>query len=195
MIKALLLIFEPGGSWDRVVLAKRSFIFVLMLYLLPMVVLSTAVELSGLLHWGKHHEFMRERAHISRETAIYYGIAQFGVSLLAVFLGAKVVKGSGETFHSRHNYAQCFTLVAYALSPLFLVRMLDALPAMNPWVTFSIGIILSVGVLYSGLPRVLLPDPPHAFGLYLTSAILLTIIMGLGRFLTWLVLQGKLSGH
>jgi len=78
---------------------------------------------------------------------------------------------------------------------LFLVRLLDAFPFMNPWATFAIGIILSAAVLYSGIPRMLEPDPPHAFGLYITSAMLLIIIGGLGRFLTILVLDGKLNLH
>jgi hypothetical protein len=35
------------------------------------------------------------------------------------------------------------------------------------------------------------PDPSHAFGLYLVSAILLVIITGLGRFLTAWYLRGE----
>jgi hypothetical protein len=37
----------------------------------------------------------------------------------------------------------------------------------------------------------MLPDPPHAFGLYLSSAIFLTISTGLVRFLTWWYLLGR----
>ena len=195
MIKALLLIFEPGATWDRIVLAKRAFISVLLLYLLPMVVLSIGGELWGLLQWGRRQEFTHELKHVPRDILICYGAAQFVLSLVLVFLGTLVMKASGETFHGRHRYSQCFTLVAYALSPLFLVRLLDGIPAINPWVTFGVGITLSIGVLYSGIPRVMQPDPPHAFGLYLTGAILLVIMAGLARLLTWLVLEGKLKLH
>jgi uncharacterized membrane protein YecN with MAPEG domain len=195
MIKALLLIFMPGATWDRIVLAKRSLGFVLMLYLLPLVVLSIGGELFGLLHWGKRHEFVHDTMRISRNLAVDYGAAQFIMSLGVVFLAARVIKSAGATFHGRHTFAQCFTLVAYTLSPLFLVRLLDAFPAVSPWATFAVGIILSVAALYSGVPRVLQPDPPHAFGLYLTSAIMLVTMGGLGRLLTLLVLQGKLNLH
>ncbi len=192
MIKALLLIFDPGATWNRIVLAKKTFKTVLVLYLLPMVVLSIGAELCGLLQWGRRQEITHTLQPITRHMAINYGTAQFVLSLALVFLGTMVIKASGETFHSRHNFSQCFTLVAYGVSPLFLVRMLDAFPVVSPWVTFGIGITLSIGVLYSGIPRVMEPDPPHAFGLYLTSAMLLVIIAGLARLLTWLVLEGRL---
>jgi hypothetical protein len=49
-----------------------------------------------------------------------------------------------------------------------------------------------VGILYQGVPRVMLPDPPHAFGLYLVSAILLVLTTGLARLITAWYLQGKI---
>jgi hypothetical protein len=193
MIKALLLIFEPGMTWDKIVLARRNFQSVLFLYLVPMVALSIGVELYGLANWGKRSDqLLGEVAPISHQMAIYYGLAQFLMSFAVVFIGAKLVKSLAETFHSRHTFPQCFTLVAYTLSPLFLVRLFDAFPKMNPWVTFGIGIILSLTVLYQGVPRILQPDPPHTFGLYLMSALILAIVSGLGRFLTFLMLQGKI---
>ena len=43
-----------------------------------------------------------------------------------------MVKSIGETFHGRHTYTQAFTTVAYSLSPLFLLRLLDAFPGVSP---------------------------------------------------------------
>jgi len=113
------------------------------------------------------------------------------LALVVVFLGAKLIKSIGETFHTRHSYTKAFTVVAYGLSPLFMVRLFDAFPKVSPWVTWTLGILLSLAVLYQGVPRVMQPDPPHAFGLFLVSAILLVIITGLARFLTAWYLQGE----
>ena len=65
------------------------------------------------------------------------------------------------------------------------------LPGISPWVAWAIGICLSVAVLYQGVPRIMEPDPPHAFGLFLMSALLLVLITGLVRFATAAYLQGK----
>ena len=118
---------------------------------------------------------------------------QFLLSLVVVFVGANMIKSIGETFHGRHSYNQAFTTVAYGLSPLFLCRLLDAFTGISPWVSWSIGIILSISVLYHGVPRMMEPDPAHAFGLFFMSALLLALVTGLARFVTASFLQGKFS--
>jgi hypothetical protein len=112
--------------------------------------------------------------------------------MLAVILaGAHLIKMLGDTFRGRNTYAQAFTVAVYGLSPLFLLRLLDAFPSVNPWLTWGIGIMLTFKVLYHGVPVVMLPDPPHAFGLYFMSSLLLLLVTGLERFVTaW-----YLSGH
>src|SRR5260221_152817 len=92
----------------------------------------------------------------------------------------------------RHTFAQSFQVVASSFGPFFLLRLADAFPVINPWLSFAVGIILSQRALYAGIPRVVDPDPPNAFGLYLTSGLLLTMLAGLARFFTLLVLHGKI---
>ncbi|MEI9959988.1 MAG: hypothetical protein WDM76_02310 [Limisphaerales bacterium] len=57
-------------------------------------------------------------------------------------------------------------------------------------VAWGIGIVLSVVILYHGVPLVMMPDPPHAFGLYLMSSLLLIMVTGLERFVTMWCLGG-----
>ena len=76
--------------------------------------------------------------------AVVFEICQFLLSLAVVFIATSVVKSLGETFHGRHTYTQSFTAVAYALSPLFTLRLLDAFSAVPPWLTWAIGIVLSL---------------------------------------------------
>jgi hypothetical protein len=190
MIKALLLIFEPMQAWERVVRAQRSLAFVLFLYLMPMVSITAAAEGYGLVHWGRWQKQVDYKKQFPVGEVVVYEVAHVLVTLALVCIGAKIVKSLGDTFHGRHTYTQAFTVVAYGLSPLFLLRLLDTFPAFSPWTTWSIGIALSVSVLYQGVPRVMMPDPPHAFGLYLMSALLLMIITGLWRFVTAWYLQG-----
>jgi hypothetical protein len=102
-----------------------------------------------------------------------------------------MIKSIGETFHGRHTYPQAFTAVAYGLSPLFLFHLLDAFPKVYPWVGWSIGILLSIAALYYGVPRMMEPDPPHAFGLFFMSSLLLVLVSGLVRFVMAEYLLGK----
>ncbi len=190
MIKALLLIFEPFATWDRIWRARRGVSFVLFLYLLPTVLLISAAEGYGLHHWGRARELGPRRLYNSGEVIIFEA-AQSILFVAVVFIGARLIKSVGETFHGRHTFTQTFVLVAYGLSPLFLLHMLNAVKDISPWMTWAIGIILSMAVLYQGVPRMMEPDPPHAFGLYLMSSLLLLFITGLARFVTAWYLQGK----
>lgn len=193
MIKALLLIFDPMATWDRIVLARRSLGFVLVAHLLPLLLLASAAEGYGLVHWGKWQgEIGRIKNFPTREVVVVEA-GQLLLALVVVFVGANMIKSIGETFHGRHTYAQAFTTVAYGLSPFFLLRLLDAFPGISPWVSWSIGIILSIAVLYHGVPRMMVPDPPHAFGLFFMSALLLALVSGLARLVTASFLQGKFA--
>src|SRR5881296_2733541 len=190
MIKALLLVFEPFATWERIWRARRGVAFVLFLYLLPTLVLISAAEGYGLHHWGWARELGPRRSY-TRGEVIIFEVAQFLLFVGIVLIGARLIKSVGETFHGRHTFTQCFTLVAYGLSPLFLLHLLNAVKDISPWITWAIGIILSIAVLYQGVPRMMEPDPPHAFGLYLMSSLLLLFVTGLARFLTAWYLQGK----
>lgn len=190
MIKALFLIFNPAGSWARVVQAKRNLGTVLIGFLLPLVVLSIAGELVCMKYLAKAPvEGMAPR--ISTSLLINYVVAQFVLGLAAVFLSAKLIKSLAETFHTRNSYTQCFTIIAYSVSPLFLLHILDGVPGVPPWLGFVIGILLSLSVLYNGIPTALTPDPPHAFGLFLTGGLLLTMVCGVARLIAFFVLQKK----
>ena len=83
-----------------------------------------------------------------------YEVAQAILSLAIVFIAAKVLKSLGETFHGRHTFTQAFTTIAYGLSPLFVLRLLDMFPSINPWTTWTVGIVLCMAVFYQGVPRI-----------------------------------------
>ena len=74
---------------------------------------------------------------------------------------------------------------------MFLFRRLDPFAGMNPFIPWAIGIMLSIRVLYDGLPRLLVPDPTHAFGLFLSCSFVLVLATGLVRVVTGLYLQGN----
>ena len=190
MIKALLLIFEPAATWEHIQAARRSLSFILCVHLLPLLIITAFVEGYRLTHAPRAGQ-IKELQALSTGQAAVYETAQFVLLLGVVFIGAKLLKSLGETFHGRHSFTQSFATVAYGLSPLFLFRLLDGLKDVPAWASWGIGIVLSIAVLYHGVWRMMEPDPPHAFGLYLMSSLLLLFITGLARFVTAWYLQGK----
>ena len=196
MLKALLLIFEPAATWEKILRARRGIVFILALHLLPLLLITSVCEGYGLVHWGKprgQEQVVAKVEVFPRGEVVIFEAAQLLLTLLMVFGCAKMLKSIDETFHGRHNYTQAFATLAYGLSPFFLLRLFDALPAVPAWVTWSIGIILSIQVLYHGLPRMMEPDPTHGFGLFLMSGVLLLVSTAIVRFITWWYLIGRLG--
>src|SRR5437879_672965 len=126
MIKALLLVFEPSATWERIWRARRGLGFIFFVHLLPLLVLVSVAEGYGLYHWGKLREF-GPRRYYSKGEAIVFEAAQALLYVAVVFIGAKLIKSIGETFHGRHTFTQAFAAVAYGLSPFLTLHLLDAL--------------------------------------------------------------------
>ena len=146
MIKVFFLIFEPSVAWEKIALAQRSIVFILMTNLLPLLLLVTAVEGWGLQHWGKFQsEYGKIREFTPREI-LGFELIQFVMFLMVVFISALLILRVSQTFHQREKYRQAFAVTVYGLSPLLLVHVLDAAPTMNPWVTWGLGVGLSIWI-------------------------------------------------
>jgi hypothetical protein len=194
MIKALMLVLDPGASWDSIVLKKRSWLAILVGYLLPLWLIAAVAEFYGLVHWGKPRGFVSELKTLSNSEALIFEIIQLVLLMVLVFVSANLIKSLGQTFHGRNTFNQTFTVVAYGLGPVFTLHIFDAFSGAAGWIywaTWGAGILLTFAILYLGIPKVMLPDPPHAFGLYMTSCVFLLMVSGLIRFLTFQFLQGK----
>ncbi len=193
MIKVFFLIFEPGVAWERIAQARRSIAFIFAVHLLPMIILATAVEGWGLSRWGKWQPQFQKFKEFTLGNIITFEVIQAVLFLAMVLVSAMVLRIISQTFEIRRTYRQSFTTMAYGFSPLFLMRLLDAAPMMSPWVPWALGLMLMIWILYQGIPRVMQPDPTHAFGLYLSTIIVVILTSGVARTLTALYLLGTVD--
>lgn len=193
MIKTFSLIFNPADAWDGIIRARRSLLFILVVYLLPLLIVTSLASAYGLVHWGKLQGAAALPITFSVHQALMFEGVYIGLMLVIVFVAAQLVKAMGDTFHGRNTYGQTFTLVAYGLSPVFLFHLFDAFTPVSPWATWGVGILFSWGILYHGVPKVMEPDPPHAFGLYLVTSFVLLLATGLTRLITAFYVQGRLG--
>lgn len=191
MLNALLLIFTPASSWERIADAKRSIFYILVTYLLPLMLLTSFGEGYGLVHSGK---WQGESPHLRKlliGEAIVFEAGQFLATLLIIALNAALAKSVGSTFHGRHTFTQGFTAVSYGLAPLLLCRLLNAFSDVNPWLSWAVGILLSIALLYHGVPLAMDPDPAHAFGLYMITSLMLFMTTGMLEVITAFYLHGN----
>ena len=193
MITALLLIFDPSNTWEKIGQTLRhSVARVFLSYLLPLVIISNAVEAFGMLTLGVEEGGLITRTiKPSQQLLARYEAARVLLDLVIIFGGAWMVQKMGEGFHRKHTYAEAFATLGYSLGPLYVLRLLDAIPAVNTWIPYGIGILLAVAALYRGIPRVMKPDPSNALGLYLMASLTVIVLTGMANFLAMWVLEEK----
>jgi hypothetical protein len=193
MLNGLMLVFEPIATWDRVSRARPGVVYVLATTVLPLLLLTGAAEAYGLMNWGKLLGEVPRIKIFTPAEAVGFEVIQFGLYVVVLLLSVKAINAIGATFHARHTYTQTFATVSYSLTPFFVLRFLDCLPAISGWVSWGIGMALTIAVLYHGVPRMMDPDPSHAFGLYFMSCLILVVSTGAVRLLTLWYLEGKLG--
>lgn len=191
MVNALLLIFAPVNAWDRISRAQKGFVYVLLGCVLPLLLVSSVLEAYGLVHWGRWQGVVPHPRKFPINEAVVFEAGQLLVSLFLVLLNAALLKSAGATFHGRDTYTRSFTTIAYGMSPIFLFRLLNASPDIPCWVGWCVGVILSLAILYHGVPRVMQPDPAHAFGLYVVTGLFVFMSTGLLELAAGTYLQGN----
>ena len=196
MFRAIALLLNPAGTWERIALAQRGVYFILFVHLAPLLALTLGVEAYGLVRLGESRRMLSEAPATLRavapDVAVRYAAAAAVLYTAAILLSARVAQTLGNSFQSTHNYRQALATVAYGLSPYFLCRMLDGLPGVNTWFAFGLGVLLTIPAFYHGVPQVMKPDPARAFGLFLSIQVFCGMGMGIVHFLAVSVLHEEL---
>ena len=194
MFKVFFLIFEADVAWEKIAQAGRGFVFILATYLLPFIALVTVAEGWGLMHWGRWQPKLGKiRIFNDLQTVVHFEILHALLLLAVVFISALLLHVASEKFHKRRTYLQSFTLIAYGFSPVLLLQFLNLYPTVNPAVSWGIGIVLAIWVLYQGIPRLLQVLPVHAFGNYLCTVLVVLLLSGLVQTFTAMYLLGYIN--
>jgi len=193
MIKVFFLIFEPGVAWEKIAQARRGIAFISIVHVLPFLLAAAALEAWSLSAHGKWQPRFNRYYNFSRPEIINFEVIQFILLFAVVVVSAFLIYRIAHTFHERLTFRQAFTVTAYGFSPLYLTHFMDAGPMMHPAVPWVIGITLVMWILYQGIPRVMQPDPTHAFGVYLSAMIVVILISGLERVITGMYLLGYMD--
>lgn len=192
MIRALRLIFSPFHAWTKVAAEQRSVGFILCLFLLPLLVICVGFESFALTRWGERGGELGHLVKISQPVALRYAATHISLFLACAFFGGFSLLAVAQSFNLASTFRQAFTVIAYALSPIVLARLPDAVPALNTWVCWGIGGLLSLSVLYHGVALTLKPDQTKGFGLYMLSVMIVIVSTGVSHFIAVAVLQQRI---
>ena len=190
MLRALNLSLSPEKTWQETAINPPHVATVLLLSILPLIIATLAVEAFALLRFGE--DFGEIRRAVSQERVLKYAIFYGVASLVVIFIGAALLRNVGSSFDLKSSYAACFVLFGFAYTPIFFGRLLDAVPVVNTWICWAIGVGISLRILYHGVAWWLKPEQTKGFGLFIMCFIYVMVLSGLVHFASVQVLQGKL---
>jgi len=193
MIRALLLIFNGSRTWETIKNDQHGVGRISVSFLFPLLILTSLGEALGLLRLGLERGELTLRV-VKPDPGLVtrYELLQVTGTLLIVYLGAVALQRIGASFHRRHSYKECFTTLAYSISPLLLLRLLDGVPSVPTWLCYGVGAFLMLSLFYRSIPFIMRPDPSNALGLFVFCSFLLLMATGLAHYLATLVLEEKL---
>lgn len=190
MLKAIQIIFNPAGTWEKISGVQRGYFWIFFFYLLPMAMITTGAEAYSLARWGQHGGEFGRTYMVSRHTALTYGGTQAVLLMSSVVLAAALLHLIAKNFDQRSTFLQSFTVMAYAFGPIFMVRILDGIPALNTWLALAIGVLVSSSILYHGVGLLLKPDQTKGFGLYVAGILATILTASMSHAVACAVLRG-----
>jgi hypothetical protein len=191
MITALQLIFSPFETWEKIATSERGFLWILAVYLLPLLAVALGIEGYLLTRWGEKRGELGYVIQLPVAHVISYSAAYCVILLAAIFVSAKFLSMTCEGFTVRATFYQCFVVIAYGFGPIIWARAIDGFPHINTWVCWAIGTAAAVSVLYHGVGMVMKPEQTKGFGLYLMSILIVVVVSGLAHFAALSILRGK----
>ena len=191
LIKDVFLVFRPAATWDRIASEPPKVWFVLLFYLLPVMALAALLEGSALVLTGRREVMEGMNNRFTPAKVLVFEVAQWLLMFLFMLISAVIIRNLANTHHQRNRLVQSLVLVFQAMGPMLLVQLFNGFPGMYLWLTWLVGLALTINGLYHGLPRMLIVDPPTAMGLFFSCAIVMGMLLFIGRFLTYWYLIGK----
>lgn len=186
------MLFTPAKAWEQLAARERHWAGTFFSMLLPLLVVTGAIEGWALINLEQPHEAASVGVRIPAGRVQKYLILYAAFSLAIVFLGAYFLNAVAQSFNVRTNYSQAFLVVAYAYAPILLAHLLDAIPVISTWICWGVGLAFAFGVLYHGIGVGLKPEQTKGFGLLLFSLFYITVLSGLSHFALTMVLKGVL---
>jgi len=192
MLLVLVMLLDPERGWRRAAESGRNVVRTLILHLFPLLLLGCLAEGYGIVHWGKPVGEFEARQTYPVGQAVSLEVVQFVSGLLIALIGACVLRTLADTFQKRQSYSQALVVSVFAFGPVYLARVADAFPAVNPWLSWGIAAVLTMALLYQGLPRVFYIDPAHAMGAFFSASVLLVLLSGISRLVLIMAVQPQL---
>ncbi len=194
MCRVLQLLVSPGSTWTKIGTAKKGVLWNFLFELVPLLLVTGALEGAGILHWGGKTGRFSQILQYHSDQVVKIELARIACGLVLVVVAAQIIRWLGDGFDFHPPFRACFTLAVFGFAPYFILRIGYCLPGLNEWVGPALGALGCVFFLYQGVGAVLEPDQTKGFGLYVLSALVFAMFCVMDQLAMLMIMQGRLPG-
>jgi hypothetical protein len=191
MIRALSLVWDPATVWENIARDRKSLRYVFTAYFLPVMLIAALGEGYTLARWQTWTAGPRGMMHFDLDQIVVFETVRSALTCVIIVVCSYLLWLLREPFYARYNFEQAVVLVMYSLTPLFLCQVLSGVPRINLWISWGIGVYLSLRVFYHGVHYLAKTVPGSAVGLYVIGSAIIVGLTGAQRFM----LIQCLTGH
>lgn len=172
------LLLSPGTEWDVIDQEATSPGRLAVRYVMPLAIIPTVAIVIGLSVLGVQVGGQWHRAPLL-DVALS-ALLFFALSIVSVFVFAKVVDWLAPRFGAARNYTQAFKLSAYSITAAMVAGVLTIAPALQ--ILALLGATYSLYLLFVGTPKMMHVPEKSAVNYSITAtitAIVLALLVGL----------------
>ena len=179
MIRFWKLLTHPSPNWESLFEEPPSALKVFFIFFLPILILSIAVESAGWYFLQISASFTNQApqsmAVFEAQIIRWQGI-QLSLTMALLFFIPQILRWVSESFGVRLLYKDAFLFSLYAIVPLIMFRIPDALPWINTWICWTAGLLVSFRFLYHGAPYLLQRKLAGAFGFFMVTFLVFIVL-------------------
>lgn len=184
MIRFFKLLTRPAPNWEDLFENPPSAWKVFLIFFMPLLILSMAIESAGWYFLQINASFLNsapQSISVFEDQIIRWQAIQLGLTF-ALLLGLPVIlKLVADSFGVKLPYSHAFLFTLYSISPLIMVRIPDALPWINTWVCWSVGLLVAFRFLYHGAPYLLQRKLAGAFGFFMVTGLVFSALLAIAH--------------
>lgn len=184
MIRFFKLLTQPAPNWENLFENPPGAWKVFFSFFLPLLALSLVVESAGWYFLQISASFLTsapQSISVFEDQIIRWQAIQLGLTF-ALLLGLPLIlKWVSESFGVKLPFSHAFLFTMYSISPMLMVRIPDALPWINTWICWAVGLLVSFRFLYHGAPYLLQRKLAGAFGFFMVTGLVFSVLLAIAH--------------
>ncbi len=167
-----IIILKPKDAWALIKTEATTVNEIFTGYVVILAALPAVAGFLGNWFFGISGPFFG-RYHLPFFRILSSAVVSYVLTLVGVFITAKIVELLAPTFQAQKNSLNAFKVVAYSMTPVWVIGIVAIIPELTPLTILG---LYSLYLLYIGLPHLMECPAEKALGYTITIILVMIVV-------------------